>query len=208
MVHSHGSTITTKNYISLELKGRITLANRCYYGLNRQFSGRGLPRTIKLILYKPFILPVLLYGAEACTLLSTDAAALRAFQRKVLSKIIGAVRVGDDIRIRSNSELYEFLKVIDVVQRINIFRVLWLVHVVQIVEDTPARRVFDAWICGSWRRGRLFISWKDQIQEVLSSIVTNWHGFSRSRGRPKFVKGNVMANRAIKFYLKFWTLML
>ena len=57
---------------------------------------------------------MLLYGAEAWTLLSTDAAALRIFERKVLRKIFGPVRVGDDFRIRSNRELYELLNDIGV----------------------------------------------------------------------------------------------
>ena len=33
-----GSAVTTKNDVSLEIKRRITLANRCYYGLNGQLS--------------------------------------------------------------------------------------------------------------------------------------------------------------------------
>ena len=57
----------------------ITLANRCYYGINGQLSNRDLSRTTKLIFYKTLILPVLFYGAEAWTPLSTDAAALRVF---------------------------------------------------------------------------------------------------------------------------------
>ena len=74
---------------------------------------------------------MLLYGAEAWTLLSTDAAALVVFERKVLRKIFCAVRVGDDFRIRFNCELYELLNDIDVVQRINIQRLCWLGHVVR-----------------------------------------------------------------------------
>ena len=183
-----GCAVTTRNDASLEIKRRITLANRCYYGLNRQLSSRDLSRTTKLTLYKTLILPVLLYGAVAWTVLSTDAAALRVFERKVLRKIFGPVRVGDDFRIRYNSELYELLNDMDVVQRINIQRLRWLGHVVRMEEDAPARRVFDAEICGSRRRGRPCIRWKDQIEEALSSIgVTNWHRRARSRGARKDV---------------------
>ena len=57
--------------------------------------------------------------------------------------------VGDDFHIRFNSELYELLNDIDVVQRINIQRLRWLGHVVRMEEDAPARRIFDAEICGS-----------------------------------------------------------
>ena len=51
---------------------------------------------------------------------------LGVFERKVLSKIFGPARVGDDFRIRFSSELYELLNDIDVVQRINIQRLHWL----------------------------------------------------------------------------------
>ena len=59
-----GTAINTSNDVSLEIKRRITVANRCYFGLNRQLSSRDLSRTMKLTLYQVLILPVLLYGAE------------------------------------------------------------------------------------------------------------------------------------------------
>ena len=85
---------------------------------------------------------MLLYGLEAWLLLST--AALRVFERKVLRNILKPRRVGDDFRIRFNSELNELLNAIDVVQRINIQRLRWLGHVVRMEEDAPARQLFDA----------------------------------------------------------------
>ena len=127
-------TLHYKNYISLEIKRRLTHANRCCYDLNGQLSNRGLFRTTKIILYKTLILLELIYGAEAWTLLSTDVAALRIFERKVLRKIFGPVRVGDYFRIRYNSELYELLNDMDVVLRSNI-------HVVCMEENDPSRRM-------------------------------------------------------------------
>ena len=97
---------------------------------------------------------MLLYGAEAWTLLNTYAAALRVLERKVLRKIIGPLRVGDNFRIRYNSELCELLNDLDVVQCINIQWLRWLGHVVRMEGDAPARRVFAAGICGSRRRER------------------------------------------------------
>ena len=58
------------------------------------------------------------------------------------------MRVGDDFRIRFNSELYKLLNVVDVVQRINIQQLCWLGHVVRMEENALARRVFDAGIWG------------------------------------------------------------
>ena len=86
-----GSTVTTKNDVSLEIKCKLTVVNRCYYSLNGQLSNRDFSRMTKLILYKTLSLPMLLYGAKACTLLVTDVAALRAFERNGLRKIFGPV---------------------------------------------------------------------------------------------------------------------
>ncbi|XP_062134127.1 uncharacterized protein LOC133850333 [Drosophila sulfurigaster albostrigata] len=111
-----GTAINTKNDVSLEIKRRITLANRCYFGLSRQMCNRDLSRRTKLALYKTLILPVLLYGAEAWVVSMTDAAALGVFERKILRKIFGPVRIGDDFRIRMNHELYELYDDVDVDQ--------------------------------------------------------------------------------------------
>ena len=86
------SAITTKNNVSLEIKLiMITLVN------------------------KMLMLHVLLYGTEAWTLLTTDAPALRVFEKKFLRKIFGLVRVCDDFRVGSVSELYELINDIDIV---------------------------------------------------------------------------------------------
>ena len=50
------------NDISLEIRRRITLANRCYFGLRKQLSKKSLSWRTKICLYKSLILPVLLYG--------------------------------------------------------------------------------------------------------------------------------------------------
>ena len=64
----------TNNDVSLDIKSRVTLANRCYFGLNKQLSGpRDLSRATKLTLFKVLILPVLLYSAETLTISITDA---------------------------------------------------------------------------------------------------------------------------------------
>ena len=150
------SAVTTKNYGSLEIQRRIALPNTCYYGLNGQLSNRDLSCTTKRILCKTLILLVLLYCVEdVWTLLSSVTSALEVFERKVLRKIFGSVRVGVDFRIRFISELYELLNGIDILLSINI---------VFMEEGAPARRLFDAGICGSRCRGRPCIRWNDQIE--------------------------------------------
>ena len=85
---------------------------------------------------------MLLFDAAACTLSSTDAAALRVIEKKVLRKIFDLVRVGDDFCNRSNNELYQLLSEIDIIQRINIQRLHWLGHVIRMEEDDALKQVF------------------------------------------------------------------
>ena len=160
------SAVTTKNDASLKIKRRITLAHRCYYGLNEQLGNKSLSRTTKLILYKTLVLTQLIYGAEAWTLLSTDVEALRVFERKVLRNIFRLGRVGNDIRIRYNCELYELLNDMDVVQRINIQR-LWLRRDGYLMRgSTEVGEEDDLVSVGRANRGSPAIDWCDQLEQA------------------------------------------
>ncbi len=103
-----GTSINTDNNVSLEIQRRISLANKCYFGLSRQLSSKVLSRRTKLTLYKALIMPVLTYGAEAWTMTTSDEATLGVFERKILRKIFGPLHVGNgEYRRRWNDELYE-----------------------------------------------------------------------------------------------------
>ena len=84
-----GSSISTDNNISLEIRRRITLPNRCYFGPRKQLSEKALSWRTKIYLYKSLILPVLLYGPETWMLTSSDEEALGVFEGKILLKIYG-----------------------------------------------------------------------------------------------------------------------
>ena len=49
-----GSAINTNNDVSLAIKRRVTLANSCYFDLNRQLSSRDLSLVTKLALYSSY----------------------------------------------------------------------------------------------------------------------------------------------------------
>jgi hypothetical protein len=178
-----GSSINTTNNISLEIKRRITLANRCYFGLRRQLSKRALSRKTKNCLYKSLIMPVLLYGAEAWTLTTADEQSLRVFERKILRKIYGPYCDSGVWRIRWNHELYGLYGDIDIVKLTKTQRLRRLGHVVRMEESTPARKVFDSEPGGgSRRRGRPNLRWGDQVlQDVATLGVRSWRQSARSR---------------------------
>ena len=85
--------ITNGNTISEEIQRRITAANKCYYGLQKQLKSKQLKRKIKLTIYK-MIRPVLLYGSETWTLTKTDENKLKTFENKALRKTHGPVYDG------------------------------------------------------------------------------------------------------------------
>ncbi|XP_062137632.1 uncharacterized protein LOC133846936 [Drosophila sulfurigaster albostrigata] len=96
------------------------------------------------------------------------------FERKILRKIFGPVRIGDDFRIRMNHELYELYDDVDVVRRITIQRLRWLRHVVRM----EARVDY-----GRRRRGRPNLRWKDQVEQDLNLLgISNWRRRAKSRG--------------------------
>jgi hypothetical protein len=58
-----GMTLTDKNYMHEEIKGRLNSGNACYHSLQSLQSSLVLSRNIKFKIYKTTILPVDLYGS-------------------------------------------------------------------------------------------------------------------------------------------------
>lgn len=178
-----GTAINKTNDISFEIRRRIVLANRCYYGLCKQFRNKATSRQTKLTLYKTLILPVLLYGSEAWVLAQADEAALGVFERKILRKIYGPICIDGEYRRRMNHELYHLYSDIDIVRRIELQRLRWLGHVVRMDEDAPAHKVYKSEPTdGSRRRGRPRIRWKDQVEDNISEHgLSNWKNCAQDR---------------------------
>ena len=178
-----GTNINNNNNVSMEIRRRLTLANKCCFGLSRQLSSKALSRRTKLRLYKSLILPVLLYGAETWTMTAADEKSLASFERKILRRIFGPLCVDGVYRRRMNFELYEIFDDMDVVKRIKLRRLHWLGHVVRMDEQAPARRTFEsAPSGGSRRRGRPNLRWRDQVEDNLESLgIANWRQIAGRR---------------------------
>ena len=84
-----GVTVTNTNDICEEIKLRINMGNACYYSLEKILSSRLLSKKLEIKLYKTIILLVVLYGCETCPLILKQEHRLRAFENKVLMKILG-----------------------------------------------------------------------------------------------------------------------
>lgn len=85
-----GSLMDRDNDISKEIKRRIVVANRCYFGLAAQPKSRNISSGTKIRIYKMILRPILTYGSETWTLAKRDEALFGCFERKVLRKIYRA----------------------------------------------------------------------------------------------------------------------
>lgn len=137
-----GSSINTQNRVTDEIKRRIILANRCYYGLYKHLRNDNLTRTTKISLYKTLILPILTYASETWATSRIDELLLLGFERKVLRAIFGGVCEDGIWRKRYNHELdslYERTDSKRVVTLIKVGRLRWAGHVAR-YEDSSARK--------------------------------------------------------------------
>jgi len=170
---------------SLEIKRRIVIANRCYFGLSKHMRSKTLSRKTKITLYRTLIVPVLTYGAESWTISNYDENLIGSFERKILRKIFGPINVNGVWGQRHNRELYELYDETDLVTWIKIQRLRWLGHVVRMNDDAPARAVFDSNPEGRRRRGRPHLRWKDGVQSDVRmlNIVGSWREAAQDRSQ-------------------------
>ena len=105
-----GSLINVNNDNSVEIKKRILLANKGFYGLKRQFRSQFLSIKNKAKLYKTLIRPVPAYGSETWVLSKSDEVSLGVFERKIFRAIFGPTNDNGDWRIRYSNELYTLHK--------------------------------------------------------------------------------------------------
>jgi hypothetical protein len=84
-----GTTLTNQNSIQAEIKSRLKLGNACYYSVQNLLSSRLLSKNLKIKIYRPIILPVVLYGCEAWSLTLREERMLKVFENRVLRRVFG-----------------------------------------------------------------------------------------------------------------------
>jgi hypothetical protein len=99
-----GTLINCKNDLEEEIKCRIIIGNRCFYGMLKLMKSQLLKRKTKCQLYKTIVLRAVLYGSESWTLSKAYEALLGGFERNILRRIYGAVQIDgvcEDISVRN-----------------------------------------------------------------------------------------------------------
>jgi hypothetical protein len=82
------TTATNQNFVQEDIKRRLNSGNACYHSVQKLLSCM-LSENIKIKIYKPIILPVVLYGGETWYLTLREEHRLRVFEKRMLKRIFG-----------------------------------------------------------------------------------------------------------------------
>lgn len=193
-----GSLVNSQNDTTSEVKRRVLMANRCYFGLASQLSSQNISRSTKVKLYKTLIRPVLTYGSETWALTKRDENILGCFERKILRKIYGAVNENGGWRRRYNFELYRLFKDPDIVKTVKLGRLRWVGHVMRMEESEPARKTLLGKPVGQRRRGRPRIRFMDNVDSDLKNIgIRAWRRRALNRDSWKEVLEEAKAHNGL-----------
>jgi hypothetical protein len=102
--------VTNQNLIQEEIKRRLNSGHACCHSVQNLLSSHLLSKNVKVRIYKPIILPVVLYGCETWSLTLRKEHKLRVFENRVLRRIFGPKRDGvtGGWRKLHNEELHDF----------------------------------------------------------------------------------------------------
>ncbi|GFX43748.1 uncharacterized protein TNCV_4110271 [Trichonephila clavipes] len=84
----------------------------------------------------------------------TDENMISIYEKKILRFIFGGIQENGIWRSTSNLELYRSYKEYDIVNFIKIQRIKWESHVIRMNEDRTTKKVLNAQLIGTRRKGR------------------------------------------------------
>jgi hypothetical protein len=164
------TTLTDQNCIHEEIKSRLNSRNACYHSVQSLLSSRLLLRNVKVKIYKTIILPVVLYGCGAWSLMLREEHRLRVFENRVLRRIFGPkrVEVTGQWRKLHNEELHNLYSSPDIIRQVKSRKMRWAGHVARMGEDRNVFRVLMGKLEGNRPLGRPRRRWEDGIRMDIS----------------------------------------
>jgi hypothetical protein len=126
-----GATLTNRNSIHEEMKGRVKSGNACCHLVQNLLSSRLPLKNTKIRVYRTIILPVVLYGCETWSLTVREEQRLRVFENWVLRRIFRPKRdeVTGEWRRLHNKELNDLYSSPNIIQVIKSRGMRWAGHV-------------------------------------------------------------------------------
>jgi hypothetical protein len=161
--------LTDQNCIHEEIKSRLNSGNACYHSVQSLLSSRLLSRNVKVKIYKPKILPVVLYGCETWSVTLREAHRLKVFENRILRRIFGPRRdeVTGEWRKLHNEELHNLYSSLDIIRPVKSRRMTWAGHVARMGEERQVYKVLVGKPEGKRPLERPRRRWEDGIRMDL-----------------------------------------
>jgi hypothetical protein len=101
-----------------------------------------MSKTLKSKTYKTMVKPAVKSGSETWAMTEIDMKRLDTWERKLLRWIYGPMVKQGIWRIRTNEEMRELYKDLDIVADIKKKRLEWIGHVVRLVQGKTVKKIF------------------------------------------------------------------
>jgi hypothetical protein len=170
-VFEMGTTLTEQNSIQEEIKNKLRSGTAYNHSVQNLLSASLLSKNVKIKIYRTTILPVVLHGCEAWSLILRDERRLRVSESRVLKRIFGpkGENVTGEWRKLHNEELNDLHSSPKIVQVIKL-RIRWVGQVACMGESRGVYWVLVGESEGKRPLGRPRHRWKDNINMDLQEM--------------------------------------
>jgi hypothetical protein len=182
-----GSIVNEDNSIEQEVQERIAAGNHAYVANKIMLTSKQLSRKVKLTLYRTIVRPVITYACETWTLKDKIEQKLTVFERKILRKIFGPIKVSEDRwRIRTNDELNTLINHTNIVRYVKAQRISGLGHIERMPDDGTVKKITNWKPTAPRHIGRPKLRWEEDVRNDLKAMkVQNWKKLTQDRNKWK-----------------------
>ena len=172
-----GSEISADGKINEEISKRLQKGGNLYQAIKHMVWDRKIPEKAKILMYKMYYVPIVLYGAEAWTMTEREWSRLQAGEMKFLRAIKGKTR-RDRIR---NEDIRRELNMESMKEKVEKMRLRWFGHVKRMGEDRLPRRMEEMRMEGRRPRGRPRWRWIDGVVDGMLRRGCRWQQVEEER---------------------------
>lgn len=165
-----GSEIADDGRISYEITRRLQKGGNFYQTVKHLICDGKIPEKAKIMMYKMYYVPIMLYGAETWTMTEREWSRMQAGEMRFLRAIKGKTR-RDRIR---NEDIRRELNMESIRGKIENMRIRWFGHMKRMGEDRLPRKMEEMRIEGRRPRGRPRRRWKDAVVNEVEKRGYRW----------------------------------
>ncbi|XP_018561479.1 uncharacterized protein LOC108903698 [Anoplophora glabripennis] len=136
-----GVTLTCKGDEEKEIEKSLAKGSNAAGMFSRFLKAKNITRATKVQVYQTILRPTVTYACKTWTMRKKEESKLEVWERKILRKIFGGIKVQNEFRRRTNKELEELYKNPNFVQVVKMQRARWLGHIARMSGESWVKRI-------------------------------------------------------------------